>query len=245
MSARDHQIAFEASLQNGDLVTARWTHKGHRYQAKAKVLDLRMGSIAVLLQEGAHAIDGAADAPAFSRGEEVSIPRRENRIWSIHRCVYLPGEYRECARDGCKVKISPEEPERKQYCSSACRLAVHKNRKARGQDQAGLIEAVAAEIRRVGDLALSSEACLDTNVCVSGVSKHRRFNLARHVGDRVAIYSVLKEIGQVDRDWRWFSVLILRPKHQLGGCELQLVEVQNQHVAIRDRRECEIEGRTA
>jgi len=154
MSAKDNQIAFENSLQNGDLVTARWTHKDRRYQAKAKVLDLRDASIAVILVEGGHSLDGKP-GQVFERGEERSVPRRTNRVWSIHNCLYTAGEFRECAKEGCKVKISPDDPERKRYCSATCRLEAHRERVDKKQDLPGLISGVDEAVKRVGDLALS------------------------------------------------------------------------------------------
>jgi hypothetical protein len=153
MTPKSAQINFENSLQNGQVVVARWTHKGARYQAKAQVLDHRDASIAVIITEGGHPIEGTG--PAFPRGSELSIPRRENRTWSIHNCVYLATPDRPCARPGCKHRIHHEGPERKKYCSDACRLAAHRERASKGQDIASLIDRVSAEVRRVGDLALS------------------------------------------------------------------------------------------
>ena len=148
MTPKDTQIAYEASLKLDQSVTIRWTWKGRKHQAAATVTDLdRESTIVCTLTD--------ASAP-FIPGDLVTIPRRQNPKWSAHNTVWSGrAADRPCEYEGCANLIGPEQPERKRFCSGACRIAEHRRLQGKQVDLKVLIEAMTVQVVRLDDLELS------------------------------------------------------------------------------------------
>jgi len=148
MTPKDTQIAYEASLKLDQPVTIRWTWKGRKHQAAATVTDLdRESTIVCTLTD--------ASAP-FIPGDLVTIPRRQNPKWSAHNTVWSGRVAdRPCEYEGCVNLIGPEQPERKRFCSGACRIAEHRRLQGKQIDLKVLIEAMTIQVVRLDDLELS------------------------------------------------------------------------------------------
>lgn len=147
MTPKDTQIAYEASLKLNQPVTIKWTWKG-RHQATATVTDLdRESTLVCTLTD--------ASAP-FMPGDLVTIPRRQNPKWSVHNTVWSGRSAdRPCEYEGCANLIGPEQPERKRFCSGACRIAEHRRLQGKQVDLKVLIEAMTVQVMRLDDLELS------------------------------------------------------------------------------------------
>lgn len=73
---------FDSKLQPGDAVMVHWTNSGHRMTCPGNIVTVNRLSVRVRLIGGVKNSLGS-----WASGQEFSVPRFKNRLWSINNCV--------------------------------------------------------------------------------------------------------------------------------------------------------------